>query len=132
MTGIDTNILVRHYTQDDLAQSPRATQFLSEQCTEASPAWISVPVQCELAWVLRKAYKYTKEDLIKVLNAMRQTRGLLIEDEPVFDEALSPYETSAAGFADCLLVARNRSAGVMDTYTFDERAAKLDGFHLLA
>ena len=132
MTGIDTNILVRHYTQDDPKQSPQATQFLSDHCTETVPGWISVPVQCELAWVLRKAYKYSKQDLIKVLNAMRQTRGLAIEDEPSFDEALSSYAASAADFPDCLIVARHRSAGVMDTYTFDERAAKLNGFQLLS
>jgi predicted nucleic-acid-binding protein len=132
MTGLDTNILVRHYTQDDLVQSPKATQFLSTQCSDADPGWISVPVQCELAWVLRKAYKYSRQDLVKVLSTMRQTRGLALEDEPSFDEALSSYATSAADFADCVLFARHRSAGVTDTYTFDERAAKLDGFHLLS
>jgi predicted nucleic-acid-binding protein len=57
MTGLDTNILVRHYTQDDPVQSPLATQFLAARCTEAEPGWISVPVQCELAWVRRNAYK---------------------------------------------------------------------------
>jgi predicted nucleic-acid-binding protein len=131
MTGIDTNILVRHYTQDDPVQSPKATQFLSAHCTEADPGWISVPVQCELAWVLRKAYRYTRQDLVKVLGTMRMTRELAIEDAAAFDAALSSYATSSADFPDCLIVARHQMAGVTDTFTFDERAAKLDGFHLL-
>src|SRR4051812_4490187 len=100
MTGLDTNILVRHYTQDD-------------------------PVQCELAWVLRKAYKYSKQQLVQMLDVMRQTRGFAIEDESAFEEALSSYATSSDDFPDCLIVARHKAAGVGETFTFDERAAKL-------
>jgi predicted nucleic-acid-binding protein len=132
MIGLDTNILVRHYTQDDPVQSPKATQFLSAHCTDAVPGWISVPVQCELAWVLRKAYSYSRQDLVKVLSTMRQTRELAVEDETAFDAALSFYSNSSVDFADCLIVARHRLAGVASTITFDERAANLDGFQLLS
>jgi predicted nucleic-acid-binding protein len=132
MTGLDRNILVRHYTQDDPVQSLVATQFLETRCTETDPGWISVPVQCELAWVLRKAYKYSKAQLIHALQVMRQTRGFVIEDEAAFDQALLSCMNSSADFPDCVIVARHSEMGIQETFTFDERAAKLDGCHLLA
>jgi predicted nucleic-acid-binding protein len=45
--------------------------------------------------------------------------------------ALKDYETSAAGFADCLLARTNASTGCEYTVTFDRKAAKLAGFELL-
>lgn len=132
--GIDTNILVRHYTQDDPVQSPLATRFLERCCTEENPGWISLIVVCELSWVLRKGrkYKYSKQKLVEVLFAMRHTRGFGIEDENSFDQALHLYENSDADFADCLIGIRNHIAGANITATFDEGAAKLPGFELLA
>ncbi len=76
--GIDTNILVRHYTQDDPVQSPVATRFLDRCCSVENPGWISLVVICELSWVLRqgKNYRYSRHELFKVLFTMRHTRGL--------------------------------------------------------
>ena len=132
MIGIDTNILARHYTQDDPVQSPQATAFLRDRCLEQNPGWISVPVVCELFWVLHKACKHPKAEVLKVMRVMRNTRGLLIENEDAFDAATALYETSSADFPDCLIVARHQKAGVARTYTFDVNAAKLDGCELLS
>ena len=132
MIGIDTNILARHYTQDDPVQSPKATAFLQSHCTEDQPGWISVPVVCELFWVLRKAYRYPKSDVIKALKTMRNTQGIEIEDVDAFDAALELYLQSSADFPDCLIVSRHMLGGVEHTFTFDEAASKLDGFQLLA
>ena len=131
--GLDTNILVRHYTQDDPAQSTLATDFLSLSCTENHPGWINLIVVCELAWVLRssKSYSYSKEKLVEVLFKMRYTRGFRIEDEAGFDLALHRYENSDADFSDCLLAVRNEQHGVRFTATFDKNAAKVSGFELL-
>src|SRR5690349_7347647 len=128
--GIDTNILVRHYTQDDPVQSPLATEFLGRCCTEENPGWISLIVVCEVSWVLRhaKKYKYSKEKLVEVLFTMRHTREFRVEDEYSFDLALHEYEHSAADFADCLIGILNRNSGANFTATFDENAATLPGF----
>ncbi len=132
MIGLDTNILARHYTQDDPVQSPLCTRFLLERCSETNPGWISVPVICELSWVLRKAYKYPKSDLLKILHIMRQTRGLQIEDEAAFDKALETYPSTSADFSDCLILARHQAHGVTPTYTLDTAASKLEGFVIIS
>ena len=132
MIGIDTNILARHYTQDDPVQSPEATAFLQSHCTEDQPGWIGVPVLCELFWVLRKAYRYPKPEVIKALQTMRNTQGIEIEDADAFDVALELYLESSADFPDCPILSRHKLRGIENTFTFDEAASKLDGFELLA
>lgn len=52
MIGIDTNVLLRFLTQDDAAQSERATRFLETHCSSASPGFVNVVGLAELVWTL--------------------------------------------------------------------------------
>jgi len=56
MVGIDTNVLVRYITQDDLDQSSIASEFIEKNCTSDTPGIINQVVLCELVWVLKSAY----------------------------------------------------------------------------
>lgn len=55
-------------------------------------------------------------------------------DEPMFGfeiraaaaAALAAYEAAACGFADCLILAKNRAMGCAVTVTFDLRLQSLD------
>ena len=62
--GIDTNVLIRFIVQDDPEQSKRATDFLKNHCSEEAPGFISMVVMCEIVWVLRRAYGYSKSNII--------------------------------------------------------------------
>jgi len=42
MIGLDTNILIRYLTQDDRAQSAKATQILEHRLTQNNPGFVSV------------------------------------------------------------------------------------------
>jgi len=49
--GIDTNVLVRYIAQDDPVQSKRANHLIEDECSAATPGFISLIVLLELVWV---------------------------------------------------------------------------------
>ena len=42
MIGLDTNVLVRYFTQDDPIQSPRAIELIEHRLDEDNPGFVSV------------------------------------------------------------------------------------------
>ena len=47
MIGLDTNILVRHLTQDDPIQSPKAREVFERRLTEENPGFVSIVAMVE-------------------------------------------------------------------------------------
>lgn len=131
MIGLDTNILIRHLTQDDPAQARKASYFIKHSCTQELPGYINRIVLCELVWVLESAYKYPRESLVAVLDQLFRTSQFVIEDLPEAWIALRLYGKGAADFADCLLGVINRRLGCERTVTFDRDAGRIEGFDLL-
>ena len=52
MIGIDTNILVRYLTQDDIEQAKTAEALLNKYLTKPKSVLVNNIVMCELIWVL--------------------------------------------------------------------------------
>jgi predicted nucleic-acid-binding protein len=57
---------------------------------------------------------------------------LEVESAEEIHRAIADFETTSAGFVDCLLAGTNYAAGCEHTVTFDRKAAKLEGFKLLS
>lgn len=121
MIGLDTNILVRYITQDDPDQAARATRLIETQCTRRNPGYVAQISLCELVWVLRRAYGYSKAQVAAVLDRMLVTAELAIDNETLAYEALVAYREGTADYSDYLLALGNRVAGCETTYSFDER-----------
>jgi len=97
-----------------------------------SPGWISGVVLCELAWLLRRGYKYAKTDVVRILRQILSTKQFRVEDEVQALLALRDYEQGSADYADYLIAHRNRRAGCSQTVTFDRKAARHPLFDLLS
>lgn len=121
MVGLDTNILVRYITQDDPAQASKATRLIETSCTAGNPGRLAHIVLCELVWVLRRAYGYSKPQVVAVLDQILVTADLSVENEEIAFQALDAYRDGSAGFSDYLLALSNRAAGCETTYSFDKR-----------
>jgi predicted nucleic-acid-binding protein len=131
MTGLDTNLLVRLLVQDDRVQARAVERFLSESCTEDSPGFVNRIVLCELAWVLDRAYRCTREEIAGALDRLARMKGIRLEEQGEFWQALDVYRSGTAGFADAILAVTNRSRGCEETVTLDRRAAGIPGMRLL-
>ena len=79
MIGLDTNVLVRYFTQDDEKQSKKATKIIENELSKDSPGYMSSVVFVELCWVLMRIYKVEKVDLAAIIHELLNSEDLQIE-----------------------------------------------------
>ncbi len=131
MIGLDTNVLIRHLTQDDPVQSPKATQFIEQTLTDGSPGFVSLVVMAETAWVLERVYGLSATQLAATIEQVLQISSLIVESEQTVFTAVAAVKQNRASFADALIGAVHARAGCSTTVTFHRRAARLPEFELL-
>ena len=130
MIGIDTNVLVRYLTQDDEQQALIATNIIKQHESSSQSLFISNIVICELVWVLERGYKYSKKDIVSVLQAILSTVEFNFEYYETLWLSTMEFEKSNADFSDILIGKIASLKGCMHTITFDIKATKLQEFKL--
>lgn len=130
MTGIDTNILVRFFAQDDLDQSHRVDEVL-QLFTSRDPGFVTSVAVVELAWVLRRQYGVSKAQFIGYVEQLIDSPEIVLEHESALKQALIGCSRGKADFADCLIERVCAEAGCTRTVTFDAGAAKASLMSLL-
>ena len=131
MIGLDTNVLVRYLTQDDVIQSPKATEIIERRLTESNPGFVSVVAMVETVWVLDRAYGFAAQGIAGAIERMLQIEVLVVEKEQEVFAAMVALKQGRGSFADTLIAELGASAGCLHTVTFDNKAARLPGFKLL-
>lgn len=129
MAGLDTNILVRYLTKDDEIQSTIAQNLIEN--ADNAPLFVPITVFLELEWVLRSRYKYSKLQIIEVMNDLLEIDTLKSGFENVLATAVWLYQISKADFADCLHTALIQAQNTLPMLTFDEDASKIADNQLL-
>ncbi|MES2226821.1 MAG: type II toxin-antitoxin system VapC family toxin [Pseudomonadota bacterium] len=127
MPALDTNALVRYVVEDDTAQLAAAKRLIRKYVSEGRTLFVPVTVTLELEWVLRASFEYAKNEVMEVLSSLFSAAELTFESEPALEVALQLYRDGSADFADCLHIALAAQAGELPLWTFDRRAAKVNG-----
>jgi len=127
MPALDTNALVRYVVQDDTTQLAAAKRLIRRCISEGHALFVPVTVALELEWVLRASFEYTKDEVMEVLSSLFSAAELTFESERGLEVALQLYREGSADFADCLHIALAAQAGELPLWTFDKRAAKVNG-----
>ncbi|GAC1029600.1 PIN domain-containing protein [Pseudomonas sp. No.21] len=130
MIGLDTNVLVRYLAQDDPRQSALATRLM-EGLSVSAPGYVSQVSLVELVWVLTSCYRLPKAELVALLETLLRSQELVIERADLAWKALHRFSVANADFADCLIERSADSAGCEKVMTFDAKAARTAGMHLL-
>ena len=130
MIAVDTNVLVRYLVRDDRRQA-EAARALLQSVTVAKPAFACREVVVELVWVLERAYGYCRERIATILEELVATEGLVVETADDVASAAYRYRGGGAGFSDLMVLAAAKRMGAVPLYTFDRKAARLDGVELL-
>ncbi|ADE10330.1 PIN domain-containing protein [Sideroxydans lithotrophicus] len=128
MLGIDTNVLVRFLVRDDEAQFEKARKLIRREVAAGRSVFVNQMVLMETEWVLRSRYAVPKSQIIEAISGLLNATDIQFEDEPAIEEALFMWKDTTAGFADCLICAKNRRLGCRSTATFDIKASHLPGF----
>ena len=130
MIGLDTNVLVRYFTQDDTAQAAAANELI-DQLTEPRPGYVTMIVIVETYWVLSRAYRTDQTTVGATLRGLLDAKEVVVERADLVRRALRRM-ADGADFADALISEAGADAGCERTVTFDRRAAKSAGMQLLA
>jgi predicted nucleic-acid-binding protein len=122
MRAVDTNVLVRLVTRDDVKQVASAEAFVEKG------AWVSHLVLAETTWVLTAAYNLEQADIVTAIEMLIHHKDLALQDADVVAAALAQYRRRPTlGFSDCLVLEIARKAGHLPLGTFDRDFSKLDG-----
>jgi predicted nucleic-acid-binding protein len=131
--GLDTNVLVRYFAQDEPKQAAAARRLFQTRLTHEVPGHVNVVTLAETCWVLKRLYAAGRSELVQVIENLLAAPNIVVERRAMVRKALQAFDASAAvGFSDCLIAQMNGDAGCQQTLTFDRGAAKLAGFELLA
>ena len=68
MIGLDTHVLARYLTQDDVWQAALASRLIENELTIARPGFVSLVVLAELCWVLSRLYSATMDELLEMIS----------------------------------------------------------------
>jgi predicted nucleic-acid-binding protein len=130
LIGLDTNVLVRYFAQDDLKQSAVADRLM-DSLTEEDQGWVGVATILELVWVMRSTMRFDRKGIITILSQLLTREEIVIEQSSIVESALQRFRRGNADFADCLIASSARAAGCSRTVTFDRVAARDAGMELL-
>lgn len=117
---LDTSVIVRYLTGDPPRLAARAARIVD------AAEELSIPgvVIAESAYVLASVYGVARADIVDALVGLLQKRNvspLRLDKAAVIQGLLMCRPSARVSFADALIWAAARSAGVEVIYSFDER-----------
>jgi predicted nucleic-acid-binding protein len=116
MVAADTNIVVRFLTGDDPEQYQKAHQLFKQETV-----FLPDTVLLETAWVLRHAYDFEKNAIVKAFRQLLGLPNIQVNDPQMLSNALDWIE-DGLDFADALHLAFSQETNTL--YTFDQRFSK--------
>lgn len=131
MIGVDTNVLVRYLTQDDPAQARKVDVLVDSAVEEGTRLHVDDIVLCEIAWVLRAAYRLGKADVLEALEKIMSAATFSFDDRDLLRSTLVDYRDGDGDFSDYLIARRNARAGCESTATFDRALRDTASFVVL-
>jgi len=96
MIAVDTNVVVRLLTGDDLEQAAAAKSLLTSE-----PIWIAKTVLLEAGWVLGSLYGFDERAILGAFSKLLGLKNVHAEDEPSVAAALA-LTAHGIEFADAL------------------------------
>jgi predicted nucleic-acid-binding protein len=129
MIGVDTNVLVRIFANDDAQQAASAIRVIDE--SKPGQIFVNVVMLAEFAWTMRRAYKWDDDWIRHALTRIVRHPALKIQHRGSVLEAITDSNTGIHLFADRLIASLNLDEGCETTLTFDREAAESPGFRLL-
>jgi predicted nucleic-acid-binding protein len=112
----DTNLLVRMAVDDD----PRQRRIAADAVAEADAVIVSRHALCEMVWVLRQTYHFSRAETAGAIHKLRGIRNVVLDTGAV-DSGLGAME-EGADFADGVIAYEGKWLGGDTFVSFDKKA----------
>ncbi len=127
MIGLDTNVLLRLFVEDEPAQCERVRRLV-DSATVDEACLVNSVVLAEFAWVLAKKFKRKRTEVAYLIDEVLSADDLEIPGRSVAIKALSAFRAGKADFPDYFLAELNIEFGCASTATFDRAALDSHSF----
>ena len=131
MIGIDANILLRLWLNNDPAQNERIDALLAAHGGLPGSLLVTDVVLAEAVWTLKSAFDQDQQAQLVAIRRLMKETAFAFEDHEAVAAALTLFEAGSCGFADCLVIAEHTRQGCNFTATLDRRMRKLPGVKVL-
>lgn len=119
MIGLDTNVLLRYYVQDDSdAEAGRQREAARRLIESGKPLMVCKTALLELEWVMRGYYGFRRDEIAAVFRHLMVLPQMTVEDRAAVDNALAQCQ-AGLDLADALHHASYNTCESMAT--FDDR-----------
>ena len=116
---VDTNVLVRVFADDDAVQNRAANVAMDT----ATAVILTLPMLCELAWVLSRGYRIPANEIAQILRDLLETDNAEL-DRPAVEAGLAIL-AAGGDFADGVIAYEGRRLGADTFVSFDRKAVRL-------
>lgn len=109
---VDTNLIVRHLTQDHPKHAAVAGKLFAA-CDRGQLTLVLLPtVLAECVFVLESFYKHPREQIATALSSLISSPGVEIDNLPLHLDALQRYTRCKLHFVDCTIAAHAAAANI--------------------
>jgi predicted nucleic-acid-binding protein len=129
--GLDANILLRLWLDDDPAQNRRIDALLTEHGRAPASLLVTDVVLAEAIWTLQSAYGRDKAAQLLALRSLLDETAFAFDDRESIERAVAMFEHASCGFSDGLIASRHASQGCDFTATLDRRMRRLPGVRVI-
>lgn len=128
MIAIDTNVLLRILINEPEAE--QQCRMARDLIADHDAIWVCQVVLIETLWVLQTTYQFKKEQVLLVLEKLRNHPDIVLENADTLDADLALFDASNVGFADCVIL-NNANSRQLVLHTFDRKLSRLNGATLI-
>lgn len=116
---IDTNIFIRHLTNDDPKQSPACFALIQAIEQGKLSAWTSELVISEVVFVLSKVYKLNRDTIRELLLPLINLPGLKLTHKRLYRRVFKLYTALPIDYVDAYHVALMENRKAPELYSYD-------------
>jgi predicted nucleic acid-binding protein len=119
---LDTNIIIRYLTNDDLAKKQACYALLKQAEENKISLTTSEAVITEVVYVLasKRHYYLSPEEIRDRLHPVLSIRGLRLAHRQTYLRALELYVVYRVDFEDCLSFAHMEGQRLTEIYSYDQ------------
>ncbi|MDQ6832211.1 MAG: PIN domain-containing protein [Chloroflexota bacterium] len=118
---LDANILVRHFTQDNMRHSPKASAFLREIALRNQRVRLIDTVVFETGFLLERSYKHPMSTIRANVLSLLTLPGLVLPGKDRFRRVFDYYVDLNIPVADGYHAVIMEDEGITDIVTFDRK-----------
>jgi len=116
---LDTNVVIRFLTRDNEEYYLKSVEIFRDIESGKTEALLMDFIFAEIIYVLKRIYKYSKNDITSVLKKLLLYKNLYTENKLITFEALEIYADKNIDFADAMLCAKQKLEG-FEIISFDK------------